>query len=211
MKYSYNELKKITEKYLSGNAEIDELKAWGKGAYYEFLMHDFLLIDKIYTYYFIKIFSEEPEEINNALKIITGDEDYFFRYKLNIPRANKRMTEYENRKKFYKNLYDLILEHISGRDIYIEKIEFGKRDIATIWDMLEFKITHMVNDSIYEGNILGVGYSIEMFPEKTECYSSNDLYSAILAYIECLLGRRGIIIEVSYFRGNADLNIFPEA
>ncbi|MDE6593905.1 MAG: hypothetical protein K2K57_12715, partial [Oscillospiraceae bacterium] len=167
MKYSYNELKIISEKYLSGNAEISELEAWGKGAYYEFLMHDFLSIDKIYTYYLIRIFSENPKEINNALKIITGDEDHFFRYKLNIPWDNKKMEEYKNTRKIYEKLYDMISEHISDKNkvIYIEKIDFAKRDIATILDLLEFKITHMVNDSIYEGNILGVGYSIEMFPD----------------------------------------------
>ena len=212
MKYSYNELNKIAEKYLAENAEISELEAWGKGAYYEFLMHDFLSIDKIYTYHFIRIFSEYPEEINKALKIINSNEDYFFRYKLNIPWENKRMAKYKNIRKIYENLYHLILEHISDRDkdIYIEKTNFGKRDIVTVLDLLEFKIMHMINDLIYEGNILGVGYSIEMFPDNAKQHNSNDLYKAILAYIECLLGRRGIIIEVKYFRGNADLDIFPE-
>lgn len=186
MPYSYNDLKNRAEMYSSGKLPLEELRLWSKKAYYEFLLNDFLVIDRIYTYPFIRIFSSansggediSDDEIKRCVNIIGGSEDYFFRYRLTIPQKIKGMNAYESIRHYYRKLHDsLKLDEPFSEE---RKTAFSGKNIATISDMLEFKIQHMTKD-LAEND-----YSIDMYFNKTNNYSSNKLKDIILSYGELL-------------------------
>ena len=176
MDHSYVDLKKIIYDHSSGILSESELCLWSKEAYYCFLSDNFLDIEKIYTYPFIKSLSAlntlpddtaddfpcSDHQLEKIIDIISGKKNYFYSYRLNIPWFHKQMDRYRHKYKEYEKIRDDILN---------------------------------LPNSTKE-----IGLPL----------SSDDLVNMLVKYIDCFLGKRGIIVDISYYNGKPHINIYPD-
>lgn len=220
MDHSYVGLKKIIYDHSSGILSENELCLWSKEAYYHFLFDSFLDIEKIYTYPFIKSLSAlntlpddmaddfpcSDHQLEKIIDIISGKKNYFYSYRLNIPWFHKQMDRYRHKYKEYEKIRDDILNLPDST----KEVGLPLRDqlnIATVIDLLEFKITNILCDLNDERNS---GKLVQMFGNNEDQHGSNDLVNMLVKYIDCFLGKRGIIVDISYYNGKPHINIYPD-
>lgn len=226
MNYTYIDLKKKIYDYSLGILSKNELCLWSKKAYYYFLSNSFLDIEKICTYPFIRSLSTlntvpndiaddfpcSNSEFEKIIDVINGDKNYFCSYRLYIPWIHKQMSCYRHKYKEYEIIKNDILTLLnSTNDI---SLKFGlllknsnQLNILTIIDLLEFKITNILREL---GDERASGKLIEMFGNNENRYGSNDLVDMLVKYIDCFLGKRGIIVDISYYNGKPYINIYPD-
>lgn len=220
MNHAYVDLKKNIYDYSSGILSENELCLWSKEAYYHFLSDSFLDIEKIYTYPFIRSLSAlntplddmaddfpcSDHQLEKNIDIISGKKNYFYSYRLNTPWFHKQMDCYRRKYKEYEKIRDDILNLPDST----KEIGLPLRDqlnIATVIDLLEFKIMNILCDLSDERNS---GKLLEMFGNNENKHDPNDQVDMLVKYIDCFLGKRGIIVDISYYSGKPYLNIYPD-
>lgn len=222
MDHAYVDLKEKIYDHSSGILSENELCLWAKEAYYHFLSDSFLDIEKIYTYPFIRSLSAlntvpddmaddfpcSDNEFEKIIDIISGKKNHFYSYRLHIPWFHKQMNCYRQKYKEYEKIRDDILNlPNSTKKVGSPLREQDQLNIATVIDLLEFKITnilHDLNDDRTSGKL------VEMFGNNENQHDPDDLINMLVKYIDCFLGKNGIIVDISYYNGKPYLNIYPD-
>lgn len=227
MEYCLEKLKKNIDDYLDEKSSKEELGNWGKKAYYDLLKGGYTKIDKIVIYPFLKIISQinlEEDELNDIYpsttedikeirSIISGDKMYCFQVVGSIPEIiyknyDQIFFDINKYKKF--RLIKLEVEHyIKNKKIsnemfdYIKEIEEMQNFNVTILDLLQQKIVELCN----------VVFDVkkrEMMPRFGLYSQSGDRNLGLIKlkeYLECYIGERNFVINISYIKGKNHLSI----
>lgn len=204
MNLTYLDLKKIVDDYNEGLMSKTELCAWSKKTYYDFLTAQFLNIEWIYMYPFVMrfstictmndeksdVFSCTDFEINKLINIIKGNINSLFTLRFTIPWEHKQMEKYKKLYYDYEIIKTEILKDLSEQNVTcLEGYGLFKRynDISTIIDLI---------DLFYNGK---------------NQYGTKKIIDILMRYIDCILGNRGIIVEISYYQGNPSINLYPDS
>lgn len=219
MDHTYTDLQKIIHKYSSGELSKEELGIWAEKAYCNFLINNFLTIENIYTYPFIRTLSTlntVPDDkgdifpcpnfvFEKLTDIINGKTNYFYSYRLNIPWAHKQMNCYRDKYFEYETIKKDILK--LSAEPYEKTLNADGANILTVIDLLEFKI---INTVYALSNDMISGSLPEMFGISEHRRRANDLTDMLVKYIDCILGKRGIVVELSYCKGKPYISIYPD-
>ena len=52
---------------------------------------------------------------------------------------------------------------------------------------------------------------IDLFYNSKNQYGTKKIIDILMRYIDCILGNRGIIVEISYYQGNPSINLYPDS
>lgn len=204
--------------HLCGKLSSKELRLWSEKAYHEFLIKDFLIVDKIYMYPFISVFSKidiipddendifpcSERELESAFNVLSGQESYLYQFRLTIPWELNILNIYKDKFYLYSSLKGKIcrLDDEGCEQLSIPLLCSGKSE--TVLNMLEFRISGMLS-RIEDGGIIR-----ELYHSNMNSYGSKKLKDIILPHLDCFLGKRGMIVETSYVNGDPSINIYPE-
>ena len=225
MNLTYLDLKKIVDDYNEGLMSKTELCTWSKKTYYDFLTAQFLNIEWIYMYPFVMrfstictmndeksdVFSCTDFEINKLINIIKGNINSLFTLRFTIPWEHKQMEKYKKLYYDYEIIKIKILKDLSEQNVTcLEGYGLFKRynDISTIIDLIELKISNILYNVMDEGQHTCL---IDLFYNSKNQYGTKKIIDILMRYIDCILGNRGIIVEISYYQGNPSINLYPDS
>lgn len=230
MGYAYIDLKKRVDMYSKGAISKNDLCIWAQKAYCDFLLDGFFFIEKIYTYPFVKKFStlcETPDDkndvfpcsdydLNRALNIIKGEDNFLFTFRLSIPWKHNKMQKYKNKYNDYaelrKKLSKLVSENFQN-DLRVN-MQLGvirNINIITVIDILEFKIINILRElTDEEQGVIYCRHINDLYYNNENQYGTNNLIDKLIKYIDCFMGISGIIIEIMYYEGKPNINVYPD-
>lgn len=218
----YKELEKAVDDYTGGFLSKNELCKWSGKTYYEFLTTQFLNIEWIYMYPFIRRFSEiclsadekndafpcSDSEMNDLINVIKGNNDLLFTFRLTIPWQLRQMDKF---KEIYYE-YEIIKKEpeklLNEQNSAAHRILTKHNDADTVIDLIEFKIANILSEMMNEEQHTCL---IDLFYNSKNQYGTKRLIDLLVKYVDCILGEKGIIIEMSYRHGKPDINIYPDS
>lgn len=227
MEYCLEILKRKMDGYLNAELEEKELGKWGKEAYYDLLKGGYVKKDKIVIYPFLKTISRiglEIDEMNDIYPstkadieliqaILTGMEPCYFQIVVSVPELIYKNCEndsldiddYEKFKMLKKELENYIGNTDENSRIFecVKEIVKIQNSNETIMDMLQEQIVQFCN-SLFDVEQKKLMPQLGLYPKKT--YNNLGLLK-LTQYLECFLGERNFVINVSYTKGNSGLSI----
>lgn len=227
MEYCLEILKTKVNDYLSGKLEKKKLGKWGKEAYYDLLRGGYTEKDKIIIYPFLKTVSQiglqvdEKNDIYPAVKediefiqsVILGRKSYYFQIVVSVPQHIYKNYESDfldiDKYEKFKILKTELKEYIENRDIKNEMLEHMKEIVElqnmneTILDLLQEQIVYLFH-SLFDMEQKESMPQLSLYLQKP----NNDLgLLKLKEYLECFVGERNFIVNVSYTKGRNRLSI----
>lgn len=227
MEYCLEILKRKIDDYFNATLEEKELGKWGKEAYYDLMRGGYIKKDKIIIYPFLKTVSRiglEIDEMNDMYpstkedieliqSIITGIKPCYFQIVVSVPKSIYKNCEtdfldinkYETFKMLKKELESYIGDMDENSKIFecIKRIMKIQNSNETILDMLQEQIVQLCN-SLFDIEQKKLMPQLGLYPKKI--YNNLGLLK-LKEYLECFLGERNFVINVSYTKGNNGLSI----
>lgn len=227
MEYCLEILKRKIDGYLNAELEEKKLGKWGKEAYYDLLKGGYIKKDKIVIYPFLKTISRiglEIDEMNDIYPstkadieliqaILTGVKPCCFQIVVSVPELIYKNCEtdsldiddYEKFKMLKKELENYIGNMDENSRIFecVKEIVKIQNSNETIMDMLQEQIVQFCN-SLFDIERKKLKPQLGLYPKKT--YNNLGLLK-LKEYLECFLGERNFVINVSYTKGNNGLSI----
>lgn len=230
MEFDYKELREKINLYFCGNISKKELGEWSKTAYYDILKGNYIVLDKIKIYPFVKKIStfhienndikDEfcclDEEVRDIQKVLNGEENNSYIINMRIPYSIYRMFPEnkflnEGKRSQYvelKNILYKLLENnnLSKSDINklikVSKLQIKK--VETIQDLLELYINSFFKNNIeFEGNDLKMYQRYGIYNK--ERYSKKDIIQKLIDYINFYIGDKDFSICVSFINGKPQI------
>lgn len=223
MNLTYPEFEKVVDDYTKGLLSKKALCKWSEKTYYDFLTTQFLNIEWMYMYPFVMrfstictmnderndVFSCTDSEINKLINIIKGNKDLLFTLRITIPWEHRQMEKYKKIYYDYEIIKRNIPKYLSEQNITsLVGCDLLERcnNSSTIIDLLEWKISNILYRIMNEHMCL-----IDLFNNSKNQYGTINLIDILIKYIDCILGKRGIIVEISYYQGNPSINLYPDS
>lgn len=227
MEYCLEILKRKIDDYLNGIIDKEKLGKWGKEAYYDLLRGGYTKKEKIIIYPFLKtvsqigleidemsdIYPSTKEEIEVIQSIIMGIKPYNFQIIVTVPKyIYKNYENYllniENLKKF-ERLKKELENYLQNMNInsklfeYVKEITTAYNSNETILDMLQEQIVRSCN-ALFDIEQQKLMPQLGLYPKKS--YNNLGLLK-LKEYLECIVGEKNFIINVSYIKGENSLSI----
>lgn len=230
MEFDYKELKNKINLYFYGNISKKELGEWSKAAYYDVLRGNYIVLNKISIYPFIKKIStfhinnndikDEfcclDEEVRDIQKILNGERNDSYIINMRIPLniyymfpENKFLNK-EKRAQYVelKNILCKLLgnNNLSKSDINkcIKFSRFEIKNITTIQDLLEFYINSLFKNNIkIKCDNLKINYKYRLYNK--EGNFEKDILEKLIDYINFYIGEKDFSICVSFINGKPQI------
>ncbi len=227
MEYCLEILKRKIDDYLNGIIDKEKLGKWGKEAYYDLLRGGYTKKEKIIIYPFLKtvsqigleidemsdIYPSTKEEIEVIQSIIMGIKPYNFQIIVTVPKYiyknyENDLLNIENLKKF-ERLKKELENYFQNMNInsklfeYVKEITTAYNSNETILDMLQEQIVRSCN-ALFDIEQQKLMPQLGLYPK--ESYNNLGLLK-LKEYLECIVGEKNFIINVSYIKGENSLSI----
>ena len=197
-----------------------ELGLWSMQAYYELMKGEYIEIDKLQIYHFLRTIStfhqipndiadEYPcteEEVLNMKEILCGKRDinYTFNIKIskNIYQNQNYKTRYMSFEKLQKNIEQLSLDNIppSIPDEWIEYINEDIKEVQTLIDLLECHIKGIITENIDLRQSVGIyvgGANI----------NKQNFIPNLKKLLDCIMGNIFFRVSIVYTKGTPHLSL----
>lgn len=204
-----------------------ELGLWSMQAYYELMKGEYIEIDKLQIYHFLRTIStfhqipndiadEYPcteEEVLNMKEILCGKRDinYTFNIKIskNIYQNQNYKTRYMRFEKLQKNIEQLSLDNIppSILDEWIEYINEDIKEVQTLIDLLECHIKGIITENIdLEEKIIDFRQSVGIYVGGTNINKQNFIPN-LKKILDCIIGNISFRVSIIYTKGTPHLSL----
>jgi len=232
MEFNMTVLLTKLNQYYDSTLTRDELGSWARKAYYEILRGDFIVIDKIVIYRFLRTIStihivandakdEYPcseEDVSAIHEILRGSKNAAHTLNIKLPTQIYDMfgDNINLDKSKLNTLIDIrecISEYLENKSISLDKREklflFSNQDFGsnrTLLDLLECHIVSILSDCIdYEEETLDFERSIGIFVGRKEI--NENLCLSLLKLLDCAIGNTSFIICITYDKGKSNISI----
>ncbi len=227
MEYCLEILKRKIDDYLNGVIEKEKLGEWGKEAYYDLLRGGYTKKEKIIIYPFLKTVSKiglEIDEISDTYPstkedvefiqaIISGIKPYNFQIIVTVPQCiyknyENDLLNIDNFKKIerLKNELENYIQNMNMNSKlfeYIREITENYNSNETILDMLQEQIVQSCK-ALFDIEQQKIMPQLGLYPKKE---NNNFCLLKLKQYLECFVGEKNFIINVSYIKGEHNLSI----
>ena len=204
-----------------------ELGLWSMQAYYELMKGEYIEIDKLQIYHFLRTIStfhqipndiadEYPcteEEVLNMKEILCGkmDINYTFNIKIskNIYQNQNYKTRYMSFEKLQKNIEQLSLDNIppSIPDEWIEYINEDIKEVQTLIDLLECHIKGIITENIdLEEKIIDFRQSVGIYVGGANINKQNFIPN-LKKLLDCIMGNIFFRVSIVYTKGTPHLSL----
>ncbi len=204
-----------------------ELGLWSMQAYYELMKGEYIEIDKLQVYHFLRTIStfhqipndiadEYPcteEEVLNIKEILCGKKDinYTFNIKIskNIYQNQNYKTRYMRFEKLQKNIEEISLDNIPLfiPDEWIEYINENIKEVQTLIDLLECHIKGIITQNIdLEEKIIDFRQSVGIYVEGTNINKQNFIPN-LKKLLDCVMGNIFFRVSIVYKKGRPYLSL----
>ncbi|MGL4344736.1 MAG: hypothetical protein ACRCTE_06040 [Cellulosilyticaceae bacterium] len=229
MNHNIKFLKEIVEDYFSGKKSKKEVGEWAHNGYYELLKGNYLEMDKLMVYPFVKKLSKihiegDPikdnwpcslEEISQLREILLGRKNQNYSLNIAIP-WNISLQEFELnpiKKSQYLKLMDILRGYSDQKEWGREAYKVGSQILqmpedreGTIPFILEMYIKSFLEKSIDgEEVIFKLGQGMGLYVKRKN--SHVEILSKVIRYLECYVGEREIGVDILFVKGEPQIII----
>ena len=208
--------------YQSGKMTKEQLGKWAEKQYYCFLKGNYIILEQLKVYSFIRVLSKacieendvkdeypcSEEDIANIYNIIVGNKEYAFRLSVGIPESifhtsingffdsDKRLQVYQIREIIQQ---DGDLKNDNSIDAVKQFIGIADTNgkFVTILDILEQNIKNILQYRLDHNDF-------KLYPTKGSC---DEDMTRLEHYLDCYLGERDIDVFVCYKNGECKVSI----
>lgn len=215
------QLKQKIEQYCNKAITKDELGLWSMQAYYELMKGEYIEIDKLQIYHFLRTistFHQKPndiadeypcteEEVINIKEILCGKKDIYYTFNIKIFKNIYQNEIYTNRwikfEKLKKHIDEISLGKIAPSIIneWIEYINQNVDEIQTLIDLLECHIKGMISENLdTEEKIIDFRQSVGIYAGGININKENFIPN-LKKLLACIMGNTFFRVSVVYKKG----------
>lgn len=226
-------LRDMLKKYFDQLITKEELGVWAKKKYFALVKGDYIVIDNLKIYHFIRTISrfhivpddikdEYPcseDEVKSIFDIINGDVDKTLTFKIKIPRAiSDNFCKQYNIDEFYMNKFDKIKKHMieynNGQALSNKKIrelillsDDNHKNTGTLFNLLEDHFRGILYENVdWNDEIFECKKEVNIYVTRNE-NDKIELYSSLLKLLNCITGDSEFRVSVTYNKGRANLSL----
>ena len=222
-------LKVKLRQYLSGKITKNEIGFWASSAYHCLMWGEYIEIDKLVVYHFLRNLSSihakpnditddypcTDNEVKEILKVLNGEKNLSYSFNIMISKlAYERNNDvYMSKLKFFCEIKNNIFEYSNGKPLNSAKmrelVDYSRKhieEIITLTDLLE---SHLI--SILSENI---DHEYEEFYLKKSCIHVGrkeidkiDFVPNVLKLLECIMSDMCFRIFVQYRKGHPTISM----
>lgn len=217
------DIKKKIDNYFLGNESKEELGKWAKIAYYDLLKGEYLQMEKIVSYPFLKVISNyhieeedikdifpvDEKEIELIRDILHGKYNETYSIDVCIPwRINDKYLGLDKiKRKQYIKIID-ILSKYSNKEIFtkddykecVNTFKMPEDEPGTIQYILENNIKSLLKNNIdWEEGCLDIQQGMGIYVQKRK--REVDIVNKIIRYLQCYIGERSVEVDIIFILG----------
>ena len=219
-------LEQKINQFFHGELSRKDLGLWSKQAYYDLMKGEYIEIEKLSIYRFLRTIStfhtlpndmadEYPcseEEVKEIREILCGKKDICYTFHIRIYENLYQKEPYKSRWEVFKqlrnDLEDIDIEHIPFS--LVEELEkYSKQninEINTLVDLLECHLKGIIADNInFEEEIIDFRQSVGIYVGGTKVNKENFIQN-LKKLLECIMGESFFRISIAYKKGIAHLS-----
>ena len=224
-KIMYDEIKNlkvILENYFAGKISKVEIGNWAKKEYYKILLGEFVILEKLAIYKFVRKLStihNEPndakdefpitnEECNEIYNILSGQKDAVFSGKIKLHKNIYKNLGLNEQLAFYLEIKEMIISFYDSEDVtqikkdkYEKFIKPEKRDIDSVIDILQTRISEKLGywlGDIFQEHI--VKEEFWLYINKDDITREGEL-KRLLNLLDCIIGDSYFEVSIIYDKG----------
>lgn len=222
MDFDLNELKRRVNNYFEEHESREEIGQWAQRNYYDLLRGEYLEIEKIVGYPFLKLLSTVhvvPDEIRDIFPctteevamikdILQGKQDKCFSIDITIPWSinNDKLGLDRNKLSKYMRLYELVTKYLEEKVLNEEQYGECRNILRTKVDKpgtIQFILDTYIR-ACFNENIDNREYYSDMNSRMglySNCKKKEDIIVKMIKYIECYIGKREFGIDIVFISG----------
>lgn len=221
-------LKSKLDQYFKNIITKDELGLWALNSYYDLLQGEYIYIEKLKVYHFLRTLStfhivpndikdEYPcseEEVLNIYEILRGNKSTSYTFNLKISKKIYEQEEFNNKKSMLDKIQNYIVEYSSNKSLSQSKMS----DIINYTKKGMFETNNLVE--ILETNIMGIlDENIDFTDKIFDFVQSVGIYvggrnineqnfsSSVLKLFSCIEGTDSFRVCITYKYGVCSLTL----
>lgn len=215
------------DQYYSKAITKQELGSWSKQAYYELMKSEYIEIEKLMIYHFLRKIStvhiipddladEYPcseEEMYNIREILYGRKDLNYTFNIKIFRNIYKAERYSFRLEEFKKLKEVMNDISQGAvqkfqtELLIKYAAQEPDEIISLIDLLECHIKGIINENIdFEDNTLDFRQSVGVYVGGSSINRENFIPN-IKKLLDCVMGDMYFRVSVLYRKGAPYLSL----
>lgn len=215
------QLEQKIEQYCNKAITKDELGLWSIQAYYELMKGEYIEIDKLQIYHFLRTistFHQKPndiadeypctkEEVINIKEILCGKKDIYYTFNIKIFKNIYQNEIYRNRwikfEKLKNHIDEISLGKITPSIIneWIEYINQNVDEIQTLIDLLECHIKGIICENLdTEEKIIDFRQSVGIYAGGININKENFIPN-LKKLLACIMGNTFFRVSVVYKKG----------
>lgn len=215
--------------YFKGELSREELGLWAMKLYYELMKGEYIQLEKLQVYHFLKTIStfhvipnditeEYPcteKEVQEILEILEGKRDIYYTFNIKIYEGLYKKEQYINSQKIYAQLRNTIekvdKDNISP-EVISELVAYYKKnknikDVQTLIGLLECHIKGIIAENInIEEEIADFRQSVGIYVGGTSISKENFLPN-LRKLLDCILGDSFFRVSIAYIKGKPHLSL----
>lgn len=218
-------LEQKINQFFCGELSRKDLGLWSMQAYYALMKGEYIEIDKLSIYHFLKTIStfhtipndiadEYPcseEEVKEIMEILCGKKDLCYTFNIRIYKNLYQKEPYKSRWEVFKqlrnDLEDIDAENIPS-SLVNELVKYSKQnidEINTLVDLLECHLKGIIADNINsEEEIIDFRQSIGIYVGRN--VNKENFTQNLKKLLECIMGESLFRISIAYKKGIAHLS-----
>lgn len=224
-------LKEMLNKYFDKRIKKEELGIWAEKIYYTLVKGDYIIVENLMIYHFIRTLSrchiipdnskeEYPcseEEIISIYKVLNGDINKRLTFKTKLPMVifENFCQRYNINKiyisKFYK-MKNYIIQCNNGQNLSTEKINEimslsinDNSETVTLVDLLEAHLAGILQENInFDDDVFNYEKNVGIYAVRNR-NNKTEAISSLLRILNCITGDNEFRISVTYIKGTPNL------
>lgn len=219
------------DEYFAGAITKSELGEWANRAYYDLLKGDYIEVDKIVIYPFVKAISTfhvkendkddcypcSEEDVKAVQDILHGKKDFDFVVEVSLPVQTYSMFEKnqcfdEERRDIFSGLRDMLISYSEQgyspdreMEMRIKSVMPLKHQDKVILGLLEEHILFFMRILFSEKPAgLEIQNHLKLYAQKSE---QNIMMERLIRYLDCYIGSRNFQLLVAYKDGKPQITI----
>jgi len=226
-------LKEMLEKYFCHLVTKEELGIWAENVYHNFVKGDYIIINNLKIYHFVRILSrfhivpddikdEYPcseEEVKSIFAVVNGDISKTLTFKIKLPKViYENFCKRHNIDATHMSKFDEIKTCIvdcSNRQEFLDEktnelmIFFTEnyKEIVTLVDLLEAHFVGILRENIAcSDEVFGCKQNVGIYATRNE-KGKKESISSLLKILNCITGESQFRICVTYYKGTPNLSL----
>lgn len=226
-------LRDLLKKYFDQIITKEELGDWAEKKYFDLLKGDYIIIDNLKIYHFLRTLSrfnvipddikdEYPcseEEVKLIFDILNGDIDKILTFKIKLPKVVcENFCQRHNIDKIYMNKFDkiksYIIDCINGQEfsnkiiseLILSSIENCKETVTLI-NLLEANFVGILHENIdFNDEIFAYNRNVSIYAIRNK-NDKTELFQSLLKILNCITGDSEFRVSVTYNKGVSNLSL----